>query len=288
LRDKAYAAFVIELLARIPDCLALVQGTGLRLEDSFATLWIATPNPSDRELTSLVARHRTSDLLMRAALDQGTTGRDESLTWGFAEGHPYALRRAGTAAAPRAQGERVVALADRGVLLVTPPPERHLLIAGTPAAPVLSDAGVPSSPAPGWRLLIGYMEAEEDEMPEDALAMLTEVDLLSPAALRGLPWTNGLPMPHFVRATVTSDARPVLDLRAEFATDQEGLAWETAWPTATGGADRARGHGTLEAWLTRASFTRSGSTVHLRWTLAAPDLSLIPLAGVSASFLLDN
>jgi hypothetical protein len=284
LRDKPYAAFVTDLLARLPDCRALVQGTGLRLQDSFDTLWIATPNPSDVELTSLVARHRTSDLLMRGALDQGTTSRDETLTWGFEEGHPYALRRAGAAAAPRSEGERVVALADQGVLLVTPPPERHLLIAGTPAAPVISDAGVPSSPAPGWRLLIDYMEAEEDELPADAFAMLTEVDLLTPATLQGVPWTSGLPMPHLVRATVTSDARPVFDLRADFASDQEGLAWETAWPTGAGAAGRAHDHGTgaLEAWLTRASFTRTGSTIHLRWILEAAELYLIARAGMGA------
>jgi hypothetical protein len=222
---------------------------------------------------------------MRGALDQGTTGGGESLTWGFAEGHPYALRRAGTAAAPQSEGARVVALADPGVLLVTPPPERHLLIAGTPAALAPSDAGVPSSPAPGWRLLIAYMQAEEDALPGDAFAMLTEVDLLTPAALRDLPWTNGLPMPRRVRATVSAAARPVLDLAADFATEQDGLAWENAWPTGTGGAGRAPEHGAgvLGAWFRRGSFTRVGSVIHLRWTLAATDLARLAQAGTDAA-----
>jgi hypothetical protein len=275
LRSKTYAALVTELLARVPDCGTLLQGTGLRLEESFSTLWLATPNPSDGELTSLVARHQTPDLEMRGALDQGTTGRSESLTWGFAEGRPYALRRVGTVAAPQSEGERVVALADPGVLLVTPPPERHLLIAGTPAATGGAGAGGPSSPAPGWKLLIGYMQAEEDALPGDAFAMLTEVDLLTPATLRDLPWTEGLPMPQRLRATVSDADRPVLELVATFATAEEGLAWENAWPNGTGGAGRAPepGSGILGAWLRRGAFTRVGSVIHLRWTLAAGDLA---------------
>ena len=211
LRDTAYAPALDAILGRLPDRRDLLDGTGLDLFQSLDALLIATPNPRDYAVTFLAARHRLKDRELRAALDRGAKATNRVLTW-RTEGHrPFAERRARLPGTGASRDERLIVLPAPGLVVVTPPIYRALLLASArPPARTAPDAGAdaggdglarggggarasPDGGAGGgaaeaqWGALLRRIDAEDGILPLDAVAMISAVDLFSARGLaRGL------------------------------------------------------------------------------------------------------
>src|SRR5581483_10010972 len=145
LRGTPYVPALDALLGRLPDRRDLLAGTGLDLFQTFDALLIATPNPFDYTVTFLAARHRLKDNELRAALDRGARVTGRALDW-RTEGHrPFAERHGRNAAPAGTRDERLIVLPAPGLVVVTPPVYRPLLLAMArprpPIAPGAPDGG---------------------------------------------------------------------------------------------------------------------------------------------------
>jgi hypothetical protein len=208
LRETPYAAAVDAVLSRLPDRRDLLDGTGLDLYQSFDALLIATPNPLDYTVTFLAARHRLKDAELRAALERGASATNRILTWHAEERRPVAERRARVEHAGASRDDRLVIMPAPGLVVVTPPIYRSMLLgAGRAAAAVTADggteghgvtasgtadggatgAGDPAGDRQRWGALLRRIDAEDGILPPDAIAMLSAVDIFSARSLqRGL------------------------------------------------------------------------------------------------------
>src|SRR5665213_295935 len=143
LRGTDYAAPVDALLMRLPDRRDLLEGTDLDLFASFDAVLIATPHPLDPSVTFLAARHHLDEAALRAALGRGARATDRILSWHTEAGRPIGERRARHAAGPGApitRDDRIFVLAAPGLVVVTPPAYRAMLLA-RPPEPAASDGG---------------------------------------------------------------------------------------------------------------------------------------------------
>ena len=219
LRGTGYAPALDAILGRLPDRRDLLEGTGLDLFQTFDALLIATPNPLDYTVTFLAAHHRLRDGEMRAALERGAKATGRALTWRTEGRRPFAERHARAPAASPAPGfattisrdDRLIVLPAPGLVVVTPPSYRSLLLASMkprPAAAVPdggsagdaagevrahgAESAAAPAPTPGaasgpdaqWGALLRRLDAQDGIMPPDAVALLSAVDIFSARSLR--------------------------------------------------------------------------------------------------------
>jgi hypothetical protein len=205
------------ILHRLPDHAALLKGTGLDLYQTFDAILIATPNPMDDAATFLAARHHLSDANMRAVLEAGARETGHVLTWRTEGRRPFAERRVKNPPPGLHRDDRLMILPAPGLVVVTPPVYRALLLKPRPrrqVAPPNADGGVGSDGAAaavpgdggagasgdagaggereGWTDLLRRIDAEDGIMPPEAIAMLSAVDLFNARSLqRGLEASSG-------------------------------------------------------------------------------------------------
>jgi hypothetical protein len=307
LRKTPYATGVDALLSGLPDRRDLLEGTGLNLYGDFDALLIATPNPLDYTVTFLAARHRLKEPDLRAALDRGAEATGRVLEWHTESRRPVAERRSRR---PQAAGptrdNRLLVLPAPGLVVVTPPVYRRLLLgtakprsaAGADAG--LADAGAaagtaagatdregiqPPAGAEGWNTLLRRIDAEDSVMPEDGIAMLTAVDIFSARSLRrgldmvppargyaddapGRPTILGMELPRMITLLIGAEPTPFVNITAEFKTEAQAVQWEKEWP-ALHAKLRTNPYLVLtgfSALLNRTRLEREGVTVRIRQT----------------------
>lgn len=207
LRGTPYAPALDAILGRLPDRRDLLEGTGLDLFDSFDALLIATPNPLDYTVTFLAARHRLKDGELRTALERGARATGRALDWRTEGRRPFAERHSRHPVPGTTRDDRLIVLPAPGLVVVTPPVYRPLLLAmARPRPPVAAaaehatgaDAGATTvagtaDPATGsgtrdsagsghepdgqWGALLRRIDAQDGIMPAGAVAMVSATDL---------------------------------------------------------------------------------------------------------------
>jgi hypothetical protein len=296
LRGTEYATAVDALLMRLPDRRDLLEGTGLDLFASFDALLIATPHPLDPSVTFLAVRHHVDDAALRAALVRGALATDRVLSWRKEDGRPVGERHARHGAAgstPGARDERIIVLAAPGLVVVTPPAYRAMLLAPRPLPPAGPDAGSaahadsPDADAPdadavdasvvdagarpvealGWAQLLSRIGAEEGLMPPTGDLMVSAVDIFKTSGTpgEGPRVLHGLEIPPAVRGLAGIDDGPYVDVEGDFETEEPARHWESEWPAVLG-ALRTNPYlvlGGFSPLLSRATLTREGRVVHL-------------------------
>ncbi len=213
LRGTPYAPALDAILGRLPDRRDLLEGTGLDLFDTFDALLIATPNPLDYTVTFLAARHRLKDGELRAALERGARATGRALDWRTEGRRPFAERHSRHPAPGITRDDRLIVLPAPGLVVVTPPIYRPLLLAmARPRPPVAaatahattadagatavagaadSAAGSGTGGAAGsghetdgqWGALLRRIDAEDGIMPAGAVAMVSATDLFGVRSL---------------------------------------------------------------------------------------------------------
>jgi hypothetical protein len=295
LKATPYAAAVDQLLMRLPDRRDLFEGTGLEFYDTVDALLISTPNPRDPAVTFLAARHHLPDQELQRALDRGARATGHFITWRTERGRPFAERRARHGPPMTRSDDRIFVLAAPGLMVVTPPAYRALLLARPPPRPIAhapdagetgADAGVADSPSapqqpPSWRALLRRIDAEDGLLPPTGIALLSMVDLFKPASdsPRDTPIFWGLPVPRIITAVLGADPEPFVEITGEFAAEAEARQLEVAWP---GLRNKLRPYAVLaglSGLVGRAELSREGRTVHFRETATTEEaLRLLQLA----------
>jgi hypothetical protein len=290
LKDTPYAAPVDALLMHMPDRRDLLEGTGLSFYDDFEALLVATPNPLDYTVTFVAARHHVSDAGMRAAVDRGARATGRVVAWRSESGRPWGERRARPGATPTpfaARDARLIVLPAPGLVVVTPPAYRPLLLApARKVAPVRADGGALGSadggasegadggegepaPSPSWAALLRRIDAETGLLPENAVAMASAVDLFqrrgnAPLVFLGVE----LELPRALTVVLGAEPEPFIEITATFASEAEARRWEATWPLLKGKL-RTNPYvvlGGLSPLVARLTSTRDGSAVRLRLT----------------------
>jgi hypothetical protein len=246
LKGTPFAAPVDALLMRMPDRRDLLEGTGLALYDDFDALLISTPNPMDYTVTFLAARHHLSDAAMRSAVDKGARATNRVVAWRTEGKRPWGERRARTGsgpvgAVPGTRDERIIVLPASGLVVVTPPTYRALLLA-KPKHASAADGGAPpdagaavdggeAAASPSWSSLLKRIDAEDGLLAPNAVAMVTAVDLLK-RSTGGRTVVLGveIDLPRAITAVLGRDPDPFLEITAEFADEAEARRWDTSWP----------------------------------------------------------
>ena len=207
LRGTPYVPALDAILGRLPDRRDLLEGTGLDLFETFDALLIATPNPLDYTVTFLAARHRLKDGELRTALDRGARATGRALDWRTEGRRPFAERHSRHATPGATRDDRLIVLPAPGLVVVTPPIYRPLLLAmARPRAPAAAAArahdahgdagatavdGADSASGAGtggaagaghesdgqWGALLRRIDAEDGIMPAGAVAMVSATDL---------------------------------------------------------------------------------------------------------------
>jgi hypothetical protein len=245
LKGTPFAEPVDALLMRMPDRRDLLEGTGLSLYEDFEALLVSTPNPMDYRVTFLAARHRASDATMRSAIDRGARATGRTVAWRKEGGRPWGDRRASASATSpadplAARDERIIVLPAPGLVVVTPPTYRALLLAPQrkPAVPdggvATADAGAVDAGATpaSWTTLLRRIDAEDGLLGPNAVAMASAVDLFkarggAPIAFLGV----ALDIPRFITIVLGLDPQPYVELTGEYESEDEARRWETTWPT---------------------------------------------------------
>ncbi|HVZ72606.1 MAG TPA: hypothetical protein VHJ20_09545, partial [Polyangia bacterium] len=290
LRDTPFREPVDTLLMRMPDRRDLLDGTGLDLYDTFDALLVSTPNPLDYTVTFLAARHHLGDAAMRAAIDRGARATGRAIAWRSEHRRPWGERKTTAAAlgAPTTRDARIIVLPSPGLVVVTPPTYRLLLLA-TPRAVAAADGGVVDGGAPdagvvepSWGALLARIDAEDGLMPETGIAMVTAVDILSVA--HGGPLTvmgATLDLPNVVTAVLGVGDEPgaetYVEIKADFADEAAARRLEETWPTLQ---RKLRTNpyvvlGGLAPIVARITATREGATVKIRVTATTDEATRI-------------
>ena len=281
----------------MPDRRDLLEGTGLSLYDDFEALLVATPNPLDYTVTFLAARHHVSDSAMRSAVDRGARATGRVVAWRSESGRPWGERRArGGAATPLpTRDARLIVMPAPGLIVVTPPAYRALLLAPPRKPPPRSDGGVDAGaagadagapPTPSWATLLRRIDAENGLLPPNAVAMASAVDLFqrrgnAPLVFLGVE----LELPRALAVVLGVDPEPFLEITATFPGEAEARRWEATWPTLK---SKLRSNpyvvlGGLSSLVARLTSTREGSSVILR--LTATEEETVRLLQVAATAL---
>jgi hypothetical protein len=307
LKDTPYAEPVDALLMHMPDRRDLLEGTGLSFYDDFEALLIATPNPLDYTVTFVAARHHVSDAGMRAAVDRGARATGRIVAWRSESGRPWGERRARAGATPTpfaARDARLIVLPAPGLVVVTPPAYRALLLApARKPALARADGGVPgpadggasegadggereAAPSPSWAALLRRIDAETGLLPENAVAMASAVDLFqrrgnAPLVFLGVE----LELPRSLAVVLGVEPEPFIEITATFGSEAEARRWEATWPVLKGKL-RTNPYvvlGGLSPLVARLTSTRDGSAVRLR--LTATEEETVRLLQVAAAAL---
>ncbi|HXJ21792.1 MAG TPA: hypothetical protein VMT03_16325 [Polyangia bacterium] len=290
LRASDLAPGIDALLARLPDHQDLLQGTGLDLFKSFDALLIATPHPLDPTVTFLAARHHLESGELRQALTDGARATDRTLAWRADHGRWIGERHAKRSGQGSlvTRDDRLIVLPAQGLVVVTPPAYRALLLA-PPARPPPADAGSDADGgAPGgldWTSLLSRIDAEEGLMPPDGDAMMSAADIFKSAG-GATPLVYGMEVPAAARAVAGMDGdEPFLDLTAQFADEAQARHWETEWPNLRG---RLRTNpfvilGGFSAIVGRVTLERDERTIRVH--LTATHDETVRLLGVALRLL---
>jgi hypothetical protein len=306
LKATPFAEPVDTLLMHMPDRRDLLEGTGLSFYDDFEALLVATPNPLDYTVTFLAARHHVKDGAMRAAVDRGARATNRVIAWRTEGGRPWGERRARAGSMPPAnRDERLIVLPAPGLVVVTPPAYRALLLAparrasggsdggGVDAGAVdggASDGGGTPSPAlsPSWAALLRRIDDESGLLPANAVAMASAIDIFKRASDAPVLFLGfELEVPRALTAVLGIDPEPFVELTATFAEEAEARRWETTWPVLQ---RKLRTNpyvvlGGLAPMVARLTSTREGSTVRLHLTATVDET--VRLLQVAASALPD-
>ncbi len=300
LKGTAYAAPVDALLMHMPDRRDLLEGTGLSFYDDFEALLVATPNPLDYTVTFLAARHHVGDVAMRAAVDRGARATGRVIAWRNEGGRPWGERRArGGATSAPTRDARLIVLPAPGLIVVTPPAYRALLLApARKAAAPRADGGRgrgrgavdggarEATPSPSWATLLRRIDAESGLLPENAVAMASAIDLFKRRSDEPLIFLGvELELPRALAVVLGLQPEPFLEITATFAGEAEARRWEATWPVLQ---RKLRTNpyvvlGGLSPLVARLTSTREGSAVRLR--LTATEEETVRLLQVAAAAL---
>jgi hypothetical protein len=264
---SGYIAAIDPLLVLLPDRRRLLDGTGLDLYSDFDALLIATPEPRNDKVTFLAVRHHIKDAALQAALNRGAVATGQLIEWRAEDGRPVGVRRPRAAASGKiadlALDDRIFVLPQPYLAVMAPPAYAERLLgrparkpAGASGATV--DAGTidtgpsiasPTSPGPSharipWRDLVAHIDAEGGALPDDAVFMITAVNLfVLPGASPVIPGTRGSvdddvravgpygPAPQALTLVAGIDPEPYLELVGEFENESEARIWERDFPT---------------------------------------------------------
>jgi hypothetical protein len=293
LKATPFMSPVDSLLLRLPDRRDLLDGTGLNLYDDFDALLISTPNPLDYTVTFLAARHHLADGAMRAAVDRGALATDRVIRWRSEGRRPYGersarLRRGGGSdghTAPVTRDDRIIVLPAPGLIVVTPPAYRALLLAPArpPGAPdagagdgATPDAGVAApSAGPNWTALLRRIDTEDGLMPDSAIAMVSAVDIFKGSSGRGAAFFMGMDIdvPRVLTAVLGAEPEPFLEVTGEYATEGQARHLEATWPGLQRKL-RTNPYLVLSGFsrvIARAVLSRDGNVIHLRQTATSEE-----------------
>ena len=258
---SSYVEAIDQLLVLLPDRRRLLEGTGLDLYRDFDALLIATPEPRNDKVTFLAARHHLRDASLQAALDRGAAATSQTIQWRAEDGRPVGVRRPRAASRGETSDlnldDRIFVLPQPSLAVMAPPAYAERLLgrparkpAGDRAAAI--DAGIvdggpaDASPLPTgksraritWRELVARIDAEDSALPDDAVFMITAVNLIVlPGPSPVVPGTRGVvddvremgpygATPQVLTLVAGIDPAPYLELVAEFETEPEARAWE--------------------------------------------------------------
>ena len=262
----SYLAAIDQLLVLLPDRRRLLDGTGLDLYRDFDALLIATPEPHNDKVTFLAARHHLKDATLRSALDRGASANGQNIEWRVQDGRPVGVRRPRAPAPDEPTGlnldDRILVLPQPSLAVIAPPayaeqllgrPARRPARAGAAAGDAgISDgsAGDASSTPAGksraritWRELVARIDAEDSALPEDAVFMITAINLfVLPGPSPVVPGTRGVvddvhemgpygPTPQAITLVAGIDPEPYLELVGAFANEAEARACESSFPS---------------------------------------------------------
>ncbi len=264
---SGYLAAIDQLLVLLPDRRRLLDGTGLDLYRDFDALLIATPEPRNDKVTFLAARHHLKDATLQAALDRGAAATGHTIEWRLEDGRPVGVRRMRAAARGQAIGfdldDRIFVLPQPSLAVMAPPAYAEQLLGRSAGRPAVarqatvdagpSDAGVADArPTPSgkshariaWRDLVARIDAEDSALPDDAVFMITAVNLfVLPAAPLVVPGTRGVvdddvratgpygPAPQALTLVAGIEPEPYLELVGEFEDESQARAWERDLPS---------------------------------------------------------
>jgi hypothetical protein len=298
LKGTPYADPVDAVLMHMPDRRDLLEGTGLSFYDDFEALLVATPNPLDYTVTFLAARHHVSDAAMRAAVDRGARATGRVVAWRSERGRPWGERRArGGAATPLpTRDARLVVMPAPGLVVVTPPAYRALLLAPPRRPPARpdggaadageADGGAAGAPGSSWTALLRRIDAENGLLPPNAVVMATAVDLFKRRGNEPLVFLGvEVELPRALAVVLGVEPEPFLEITATFAGEAEARRWEARWPALK---SKLRSNpyvvlGGLSPLVARLTSTREGSAVRLR--LTATQEETVRLLQVAATAL---
>lgn len=190
LRDTEWAPRVDAIFAPMPDYRALVGDSGVALTDTFETLAISTPEPSDATATTLVVRGRATPAALRDLLDAD----DAPVAWSPVQGG--ALGRRGPSPR-RFPGDRRVFLQWKlGWTALAQPADLGGLLAARGGA-----LDVEAAPAalPRWLQRVSTIELEAGE-PTGPVLIATASNLFPPTL--PIPYGSGGDLPGPDRATI--------------------------------------------------------------------------------------
>ena len=248
-------AAIDQLLLLLPDRRRLLDGTGLDLYRDFDALLIASPEPRNDKVTFLAARHRLKDAALRAALDRGAAATGHKIEWRVEDKRPVGVRRPRAAAAGEIADlnldDRIFVLPQPSLAVIAPPAYAEQLL-GRRARPSAGasqkavDAGVADagSTRVTWRDLIARIDAQDSVLPDDAVFMVTLVNLfVRPEASPVVPGPRGAvdddvratgtfgPPPQALTLVAGIDPEPYLELVAEFEDESKARIWERDFPS---------------------------------------------------------
>ena len=256
-----------QLLVLLPDRRRLLDGTGLDLYRDFDALLIATPEPRNDKVTFLAVRHHMKDATLQAALDRGAAATGHRIEWRAQAGRPVGVRR------PRAPApdetvvlnldDRIFVLPQPSLAVMAPPAYAEQLLGRRARKPVgareaardaaIIEGGSPdavrmpsgeSHPRITWDELVARIDAEDSALPDDAVFMITAVNLIVlPGPSPVVPGTRGAvddgvremgpygPTPQALTLVAGIDPAPYLELVGAFENESEARVWERSFPS---------------------------------------------------------
>jgi hypothetical protein len=216
-----------------------------------------------------------------------------------------AERRAKTPVPGATRDNRLIVMPAPGLVVVTPPVYRTMLLRPAKPRTAPPDAGAdggggggaaaespridgPPAEGEGWKLLLRRIDAEDSILPPNAIAMVKAVDIFSARSLRRglstMPQVDqlssgvqdgpsqatvfGMTVPVVISFVLGADPAPFADVSAEFKTEAQAKQWEREWP-ALRNKLRVNPYLVLtgfSALLNRIDLSREGSIIKLHDT----------------------
>jgi hypothetical protein len=248
-----------QLLLLLPDRRRLIEGTGFDLYRDFDSLLIATPNPTDADVTFLAARHHLGDVALKAGLDRASKAARKPIRWQNRDGRPVGVRKSmDSSALGLDRDDRILVLPQTNLAIMAPAAYAAVLLGVDPSAspgktPPPLDGGAIDGGSPGphktaripWRDIVARIDAEDAAVPEDAVFMMSATHVFGssvPSPRVVIPPTRGAPddtpvqpvpgaspVPEVVTLVVGAPV-PYIHVIAEFKTEEDAQKWEQDLP----------------------------------------------------------